>query len=305
MDRYKKLNAFLKNKFGERVLKICIDGGFTCPNRDGKCGTGGCIYCGERGSGENTRRIEIKDQVNNFINSYRGARANKFVAYFQNFTNTYASINVLKEKYDSALVDDRIVALAIATRPDCIDENIAKLLYSYKERGLYVWVELGLQTVNEKVGKIINRGYTNEDFKKATRILNDYDIDVVTHIMIGLPQEEKDDLKNAIDFVNEQKINGIKFHSTYVIKDTGLEKLYIENKYTPITLDEYIGKVLYAITHLRPDIVVHRITGDAPKDLLITPTFCAHKKQVINRIENIMAKDNLLQGMYFNQSKEK
>ena len=117
--------------------------------------------------------------------------------------------------------------------------------------------------------------------------------------MIGLPQEEKDDLKNALDFVNAQKIKGIKFHSTYVIKDTMLEKLYKENKYTPITLDDYIEKVLYAITHLRQDIVVHRITGDAPKDLLITPTFCAHKKQVINRVENIMAKDNLLQGMYY------
>ncbi len=299
MDRYNKLNTFLKNKFGERVLKICIDGGFTCPNRDGKCGTGGCIYCGERGSGENTKRIEIKDQVKNFIDSYRGKRANKFVAYFQNFTNTYDSIKNLKEKYDSALIDDRIVALAVATRPDCVDEDVAKLLYTYKERGLYVWVELGLQTTNEKVGKLINRGYTNEDFKKATAILNSYDIDVVTHIMIGLPQEEKDDLKNALDFVNVQKIKGIKFHSTYVIKDTMLEKLYKENKYTPITLDDYIEKVLYAITHLRQDIVVHRITGDAPKDLLITPTFCAHKKQVINRVENIIAKDNLLQGMYY------
>ena len=299
MDRYNKLNTFLKNKFGERVLKICIDGGFTCPNRDGKCGTGGCIYCGERGSGENTKRIEIKDQVKNFIDSYRGKRANKFVAYFQNFTNTYDSIKNLKEKYDSALIDDRIIALAIATRPDCVDEDVAKLLYTYKERGLYVWVELGLQTTNEKVGKLINRGYTNEDFKKATAILNSYDIDVVTHIMIGLPQEEKDDLKNALDFVNAQKIKGIKFHSTYVIKDTMLEKLYKENKYSPITLDDYIEKVLYAITHLRQDIVVHRITGDAPKDLLITPTFCAHKKQVINRVENIMAKDNLLQGVYY------
>ena len=299
MDRYNKLNTFLKNKFGERVLKICIDGGFTCPNRDGKCGTGGCIYCGERGSGENTKRIEIKDQVKNFIDSYRGKRANKFVAYFQNFTNTYDSIKNLKEKYDSALIDDRIIALAVATRPDCVDEDVAKLLYTYKERGLYVWVELGLQTTNEKVGKLINRCYTNEDFKKATAILNSYDIDVVTHIMIGLPQEEKDDLKNALDFVNAQKIKGIKFHSTYVIKDTMLEKLYKENKYSPITLDDYIEKVLYAITHLRQDIVVHRITGDAPKDLLITPTFCAHKKQVINRVENIMAKDNLLQGMYY------
>ena len=296
MDRYNKLNTFLKNKFGERVLKICIDGGFTCPNRDGKCGTGGCIYCGERGSGENTKRIEIKDQVKNFIDSYRGKRANKFVAYFQNFTNTYDSIKNLKEKYDSALRDDRIVALAVATRPDCVDEDVAKLLYTYKERGLYVWVELGLQTTNEKAGKLINRGYTNEDFKKATAILNSYDIDVVTHIMIGLPQEEKDDLKNALDFVNAQKIKGIKFHSTYVIKDTMLEKLYKENKYTPITLDDYIEKVLYAITHLRQDIVVHRITGDAPKDILVAPSWNAHKKIILNSITKELDKRNIFQG---------
>ncbi len=299
MDRYNKFNTFLKEKFGERVLKVCIDGGFTCPNRDGKCGTSGCIFCGEKGSGENTRGGDISAQVLAHISSYRGERADKFIAYFQNFSNTYADIVDLKEKYDSALVSNKIVALAIATRPDCITDEIAELIASYKKQGLYVWVELGLQTVNNKVGLLINRGYTNEDFDNALNILNKYEIDVVTHIMVGLPQEEQNDIKDIVEFVNARNIRGIKIHSTYVIAGTALEKLYNQGRYTPIELDDYIEKVLYILTHIKKDIVVHRITGDAPKDLLIAPKWSAHKKLVMNRVENIMASDNLLQGMYY------
>ena len=299
MDRYNKLNTYLKNKFGERTLKICIDGGFTCPNRDGKCGLGGCIFCGERGSGENTKRVNIKEQVENFINSYRGQRANKFIAYFQNFTNTYDSVEKLKSKYDEALIDDRIVALAIATRPDCINKDVVALLKNYLDKGLYVWVELGLQTVNEKVGKIINRCYTNEDFTNATNMLKNVGIDVVTHLMIGLPGEEKNDIYKTLDFINKSNVAGLKIHSTYVIKNTALEVLYNNKKYTPIEMEDYIEKVVYILTHLREDIVVHRVTGDAPKDLLIAPEFCGRKKWVMNRIENIMASDNLFQGMFY------
>ena len=158
-ERYKHLNKFLKDKFGERTLKICIDGGFTCPNRDGKISKNGCIFCSEAGSGEHLCSEEnIKNQVIRYFDSYRSKRANKFIAYFQNFTNTYDTVSNLKSKYDSALIDDRIVALAIATRPDCIDENIAKLIKSYSKR-YYVWVELGLQTSNDQTTKFINRGY--------------------------------------------------------------------------------------------------------------------------------------------------
>ncbi len=299
MDRYNKLNTFLKNKFGERTLKICIDGGFTCPNRDGKCGVDGCIFCGERGSGENTKRVSIKTQVENFINSYRGKRANKYIAYFQNFTNTYDSVENLKEKYDSALISNNIVALAIATRPDCVNQEVVSLLKTYVDKGLYVWVELGLQTVNEKVGKVINRCYTNDEFTKATQMLSSAGIDVVTHLMIGLPEEEKDDIYKTLDFINASSVKGLKIHSTYIIKNTALENMYNAKKYTPITMDDYIEKAIYILTHLRPDIVVHRITGDAPKNLLIAPEFCGRKKWVMNRIENIMSSDNLTQGMYY------
>ena len=184
LERYKHLNKYLKDKFGERTLKICIDGGFTCPNRDGRVGYGGCAFCSERGSGEHIVPDKISNQVKHYFSSYKAERANKFIAYFQNFTNTYDSIENLKMKYDAALVDDRIVALAIATRPDCISEDVCKLLKSYSEK-YYVWVELGLQTSNENTGKVINRGYTNEQFSNAVSLLNKYNIDVVTHIMVG------------------------------------------------------------------------------------------------------------------------
>ena len=197
VNRYNQFNNWLKNKFGERTLKICIDGGFTCPNRDGIKGCGGCTFCGERGSGENTKRIDITTQVKNHLSSYKADRANKFIAYFQNFSNTYDKPEVLRQRYNAALIDDRIVA--VATRPDCINEKIAKLLNDYKKK-YYVYVELGLQTSNEKVAEKFNRGYTNEDFVQAVKLLNKYNIDVVTHIMVGLPNETTDDLKNTVKF---------------------------------------------------------------------------------------------------------
>ena len=222
IERYKHLNKYLKEKFGERTLKICIDGGFTCPNRDGSISSNGCIFCSERGSGEHIKSVpEICLQVQNYFKSYKAQRANKFIAYFQNFTNTYAPVNILKQKYDSALIDDRIVALAVATRPDCINEEICKLLKSYSNK-YYVWVELGLQTSNDTTGELINRGYSSEEFSKAVDLLNKYNIDVVTHVMIGLPDESFEDLKNTVDFINYHNIQGLKIHCTYVVENTVL-----------------------------------------------------------------------------------
>lgn len=198
--RYRRLNEFLIEKFGEKTLKICIDGGFTCPNRDGKVSNGGCIFCSERGSGEHLSHTHnITKQVQDFFASYKAERANKFIAYFQNFTNTYDTIPNLKAKYDAALIDDRIVALAIATRPDCINKEVIQLLKSYSDK-YYVWVELGLQTSNDDTAKFINRGYSSKDFTNSVKLLNDAGIDVVTHIMVGLPNETMDDLKNTVNF---------------------------------------------------------------------------------------------------------
>lgn len=296
--RYKHLNEYLKKKFGERTLKICIDGGFTCPNRDGKCGNGGCIFCSEKGSGEHLSPLPIQKQIEDYFNSYKVDRANKFIVYFQNFTNTYDSIENLKLKYDSALIDDRIVGLEIATRPDCIDEEVAKLINSYSDK-YYVCVELGLQTSNDKTAEVINRGYLSSEFTKAVSILRKYNIDVVCHVMVGLPGENKSDLENTINFINKHDIQGIKIHSTYVIKDTKLYDLYNKGKYLPISLEDYLESLLFVITHISSDVIIHRISGDAPKDLLVAPEWNLHKKLVLNGLDKILRERDLYQGCYY------
>lgn len=295
IKRYNQFNDWLKQKFGERTLKICIDGGFSCPNRDGTKGCNGCTFCGERGSGENTKRLDIPTQVLNHLNSYKGSRANKFIAYFQNFSNTYGDINTLKQKYNSALIDNRIVALAIATRPDCITEDIVKLLQRYSKK-YYVYVELGFQTSNENVANKFNRGYTNQDFINAVNMLNKYGIDVVTHIMVGLPYEEPNDVLNTVNFINNLPIMGVKIHSTYIIKNTALEQLYLNKLYTPLTLDSYVDNVCNILSNINPQIIICRITGDAPKNLLVAPEWNAHKKIILNSINAELNKRNIFQG---------
>lgn len=298
-ERYKHLNKYYKDKFGERTLKICIDGGFSCPNRDGSKGTGGCIFCSEKGSGEHINSANnISEQVKNYFKSYKAKRANKFIAYFQNFTNTYDTVENLKLKYDSALIDDRIVGLEVATRPDCITEEVAKLLKSYTNR-YYVCVELGLQTANEKIGQIINRCYTNRDFSEAVSLLNKYGIDVVAHIMIGLPDETHIGISNTVSFLNQHNIQGLKIHSCYIVKNTGLEKLYNDGKYIPLTLEQYLEECTYVLTHINPNIIIHRVSGDAPKDLLVAPSWNIHKKWIINGLDKLLKEKNLFQGMFF------
>ena len=299
LERYNHLNKHLKNKFGERTLKICIDGGFTCPNRDGSKGFGGCIFCSEKGSGDHIKAANsITEQVENYFNSYKAQRANKFIVYFQNYTNTYDSIENLKAKYDSALIDDRIVGLEVATRPDCINEEIVKLLQSYSQK-YYVCVELGLQTANEETGELINRLYSNNDFTNAVNLLNKYGIDVVSHIMLGLPNETIKDVKHTVKFINSHNIQGLKIHSCYIVKNTKLEQLYNIGKYKTLTLEEYISSCAYVLAHISPNIVLHRISGDAPKDLLVAPAWNAHKKWIINGLDKYLKENDLCQGIYY------
>ena len=296
--RYNVLNKYLKNKFGERTLKICVDGNFTCPNRDGSLSKTGCIFCSSLGSGEHLNKIPIKDQVQLALNGYKSTRANKFIVYFQNFTNTYDTIENLKKKYDSALVDKRIVGLSIATRPDCITEDICKLLKSYTNK-YYVSVELGLQTSSDKIGTIINRCYSTNQFKNATTLLNKYNIDVITHIMIGLPEETFKDIKNTVDLINSLNIQGLKIHSTYIVKNTKLEEMYRKKEYTPISLEYYLDSLSYIISHINSNIVIHRISGDATKDLLVAPDWNLHKKWILNGLDKILKEKDLYQGKYY------
>lgn len=302
LERYNHLNSYLKNKFGKRTLKICIDGNFTCPNRDGSKGKGGCIFCGCLGAGENIKGRtheciqSILSQVNGFLNSYRGDRAESFVAYFQSFSGTYDLVENLKLKYDTALsVSPKIVGLEVATRPDLISDDIINLLKSYMPK-YYVCVELGLQTSNDLIGKKINRCYSTRDFVESAKKLKENGIDVVVHVMVGLPDETLEDVLSTIDILNECKVNGIKIHNTYVLKDSKLNNLYSAGKYEPITMEYYIDVVCKIISRLNNDIIIHRITGDPPKDTLVAPKWANHKKLILNAIQKKLNEENIFQG---------
>ena len=291
---YNNLSDYFRRKYGKRLGKICIDGGFSCPNRDGKCGEGGCIYCGERGAGEHIDPCgSIREQVERGL---EGADADElFVAYFQNFTNTYADPDTLRRRYDAALFDARIKVLAIGTRPDCITREIASLIASYKSR-CDVWVELGLQTANDKTADIINRGYHREVFESAMDILKEFDIPVVVHLIVGLPGETISDVKETVSYINRFDLWGIKIHSIYVMKGTRLAEMFEKGEYTPPSLTEYVDSAVYILTHISPALTVHRITGDCPRDLLVAPAWNSNKHGIINSIVAKMQFEGLSQG---------
>ena len=302
MDKkyYNRLGDYLLDTFGEKVKKIPIDGGFTCPNRDGKCGWGGCIFCGEKGSGEQTFGwLSIEQQIEKFFSTPK--RLKGFIAYFQNFTNTYAPPQVLEERFSKALCDERVKGIAIATRPDCIDEDIVKVLAKIKKR-CPLWVELGLQTSNDKVAEKINRGYKSEVFVKSVELLSSYGIDTVAHIMIGLPEEGEKEAIETVEFLNKTKIKGVKIHSLYVLEDTVLGDWFKKGLYTPLSLEDYVKATALCLSHLRPDIVIHRITGDAPKDKLLAPLWNTDKNLMIGGIIRFMRDNNLIQGCNYKNS---
>lgn len=279
---YNNLSGYFRTKYGRRLSKICIDGGFSCPNRDGSCGFGGCIYCGERGAGEHIDpSLSIRRQVENALSSAK--EEDLFVAYFQNFTNTYAPVEMLKERYDSALIDERIRVLAIGTRPDCIDRKIAELIASYKEK-VDVWVELGLQTASDKTADIINRGYHRDAFENAMAILREYGIPVVVHLMVGLPGENMDSIRDTVEYINRFKLFGVKIHSVYVMEGTVLAEIYRRGEYTPISQEEYTEAVAYILKNLPPEVVIHRLTGDCPRDMLVAPEWNVRKSETIDLI---------------------
>ena len=291
---YNNLSGYFRGKYGRRLSKICIDGGFDCPNRDGKCGRGGCIYCGERGAGEHIDpTVSIGEQVRRALGD--AAEDELFVAYFQNFTNTYAPLDTLRERYDAALTDGRIRVLAIGTRPDCIDEGVAELIASYKDR-VDVWVELGLQTASDKTADIINRGYHRDCFERAVEILKKHGIPVVVHLIVGLPGEGLEDVKETVAYINRFDLFGIKIHSIYVMRGTRLEQMYRGGEYTPPTLDEYTDAAVYILTHISPDVTVHRLTGDCPRDMLVAPDWNGDKNGIINQVVGKMEQERLYQG---------
>lgn len=283
---YYTLNDFLKNKFGTKTVKLSLDGGFTCPNRDGKVSTKGCIFCSEKGSGDfaGNRNTDISAQIKQQKELLSKKWSDvQYIAYFQAFTSTYAPVEVLRKKYYEALSCEEIVGLAIATRADCIDEETAALLNEISQKA-YVWVELGLQTSNEKTAEFINRGYGNDVFEKAVKILNDYNIDVVVHLIENLPYETKEDMVNSVKYACSFKIAGIKIQMLNILKGTALGEIYSKNPFPLFTLEEYTDLVVELIDYIPPTVAIHRLTGDGPKDILIEPKWVMNKRLVLNTI---------------------
>ena len=294
---YNNLSGYFRAKYGRRLSKICIDGGFSCPNRDGTVGVGGCIYCGERGAGEHIDpTLSIREQVQAAL---CGAdEGETFVAYFQNFTNTYASVDVLRKRYDAALCDERIRVLAIGTRPDCIDEDVCRLIAEYRER-VDVWVELGLQTASDKTADIINRGYHSDVFERAMELLSRYGIDVCVHLIVGLPGESMEDIVKTTEYISRFKLFGIKIHSIYVMEGTRLCQMYEHAEYTPPSFDFYVNAAVHILTHIHPSTVVHRLTGDCPADKLVAPLWNKNKHVIIDAIVGRMMQQGLSQGCLY------
>jgi len=296
--RYHTLNYEMRNTFKEKVIKLSLDGGFTCPNRDGTLGNRGCIFCGEEGSGEfaSSRCLSIKEQIDEQKKLLsKKWDTGKYIAYFQNFTNTYSNYEDLKDKYYEALSQEGIVGLAIATRPDCLPEDVLDLLEELNEK-TYLWVELGLQTIHERTAKFIRRGYSLEVYDKAVNELKKRNIRVVTHLIFGLPGETRDDMIESVKYVASTKTWGVKFHLLYIQRGTDLYYYYLNNPFHILTRDEYISIVVDGLEYLPPDMVVHRLTGDGKKELLYEPRWSLDKLRVLSGIDRELKDRNSYQG---------
>ncbi len=294
---YYSLNEYLQKTFGEKVYKISLDGGMTCPNRDGTLGSRGCIFCSEGGSGEFAaqRALSVSEQIaqaKRRISQKSGCK--KFIAYFQPFTNTYAPVSYLRKIFEEALAPEEIAALSIATRPDCLSDDVLDLLDELNMKKP-VWVELGLQTIHEKSARYIRRGYDLNVFDEAVNRLHKIRVNVITHIILGLPDETRQDILESVRYAGERS-NGIKLQLLHVLKGTDLLKDYERGLFETLTLDEYVDLLCSCIEALPPDVVIHRLTGDGDKKLLVAPLWSADKKRVLNTIKKALNDRNITQG---------
>lgn len=283
--KYTTLNSYLKEKFGCKVYKISLDCGFTCPNRDGTLGYGGCIFCSEGGSGDfaESRTLGVTEQIESGKEKVKNKiKSGKYIAYFQAFTNTYADVNTLEKIFSEAINHPDIVALSIATRPDCLEQKKVELL-SRLNKIKPIFVELGLQTVNEKTAKYIRRGYTLDVYDDAVKRLHEQGINVVTHIIIGLPYETKEDMLSSVKYVCNVT-DGIKLQLLHILKGTDLAKDYFEHKFEVLSLEEYTDIIAECVKIIPKNVVIHRLTGDGAKKDLIAPLWSADKKKVLNTI---------------------
>ena len=302
---YHSLDYELKQRFHGKVYKLTLNGGMSCPNRDGKISYGGCIFCSEGGSGDFAAPacLSIPEQIRDAKKRLSQKRpADQYIAYFQAFTNTYGPLEHLRKIFTEAIEDPQVVLLSVATRPDCLPEEVVALLAELNKKKP-VWVELGLQTIHEKSARFIRRGYPLEVFLDAVNRLHAHGIEVVTHVILGLPGESREMMLETVTFLNNLPIQGIKLQLLHVLEGTDLAAYYKTHGFPVLTEDEYVSLILECIEHLRPEITIHRITGDGPKELLIAPLWSSAKRSVLNHIHHEMKEKNCWQGKALEQEK--
>ncbi len=298
MNPYNSLSDHLKEKLGAKTVKLSVNAGFSCPNRDGKISRGGCIFCSGSGSGDFAPPADMPIDKQLELSRQRISAKwpdAKYIAYFQAFTNTYAPVDVLEKKYNEALSCPWISGIAIATRPDCMGDGVADLLKDISEK-TYLWVEFGLQTSREDTAELINRGYKNEVYLDAMEKMKKRGIETVTHIILGLPGETREDMRNSVTFAAEARTDGIKLQLLHVIRGTRLHEMYMENPFHIMTRDEYTDTVIDMIEHLPPEIVIHRLTGDGNRNELVLPNWSMDKRGVLNEIHRKMKLYESYQG---------
>ena len=299
MKRYRDFNSYLKEIFNERVQKISLDAGLGCPNRDGTISSKGCIFCNRRGSGTGAlidNGLSIDEQINKaktFIK--KRYKANKFIAYFQSFTNTYAPLQRLKSIYDQALAHEDIVGLSVATRPDCVDKDVLKLLASYKNDHL-VWIEYGLQSAHDKTLCKINRGHNVACFERSVIMAMEYGLNICVHVILGLPDEDRKMMLQTARFLSKLPIHGIKIHLLYVLKNTPIATLYEKGRYICLNREEYIDLAVDFLEILPPDIVVQRLTGDPISSELLAPSWALEKSVNLRLIKESFERRDTWQG---------
>ncbi|MEN6348995.1 MAG: TIGR01212 family radical SAM protein [Syntrophomonas sp.] len=296
--RYRSLNHYLRQKFGEKIFKIPLDAGFTCPNRDGTYSTQGCLFCSARGSGDfagdRSKSIEEQfTQIKRMMHKKWGQ--GKYIAYFQAFTNTYAPADTLRQLYETALGQPGVVGIAIATRPDCLPEEVVQLLDEINSK-TYLWVELGLQSVHEKSARLLNLHYNYKTFTASLQKLQERKIETCTHIILGLPGESREDMLLTGKTVAALPIQGLKFHSLHLMKDTPLYRLYQREPFEFFSRDDYVKLVVDILEIMPPEVVIHRLTGDSPRELLVEPLWSLKKWEVLNSIDREFMERDSWQG---------
>lgn len=298
-ERYYSLNRYLRETFGEKVYKLALDGGMTCPNRDGTLGTGGCVFCSAGGSGEFAEGQcgSVAEQIARAklrIRDKTGAK--KFIAYFQSYTNTYASVAYLEELFSQALAEPEVAALSIGTRPDCLEQEKVELL-ARLNLIKPVWVELGLQTIHPETARYIRRGYELAVYEDALRRLRAAGLTVIVHVILGLPGERVEDMLATMDYLSgEHRPDGVKLQLLHVLEGTDLAEDYRAGKFRAMEMEEYLDVLLACIQRLPKDMVIHRMTGDGPRRSLVAPLWTQDKKRVLNAIRREMENRDIRQG---------